>query len=351
MLDNEIINIISVSAKTPKVGGPNKVLINACKGFDRIGQKYVINKNPENYCYNWVHDSIAGLIKIAVFKIPAVIGPNIVVLPKDLPWFLPTLNKCIYIHPSTWCVNVWRVLKFKLCELRSWPVGIDWEHFTCERSFESEKNVMLYIKNQPTSLANIALKYIELKGFKAQIVRYGTYMEDEFKRVLQNSHFGIWIGTTESQGIALLEALASDLPLIVLNNTKVSNSSGTKLYRFPKEMDNLTATTIPYFDKSCGIIIDNIEDLGTAIEEMFNSIGKFTPQSYIRNNLSLEICTQKLLQLFQDLDINHLERNTGNIPRISRLYRGLWSYFIFLLYNLRRKVKAIINILIKVINT
>lgn len=344
MADNKVINILSNSARQSKVGGPNKVFVNVSKGFDRIGQRYVINQNPEDYIFNWAHDSVADLITIASRKIPAIVGPNLVVLPKDLPWFLPKLANCLYLHPSSWCVEVWEKYKFTGCKLKSWPVGIDWEKFSCRRSPMSCKNVMLYIKNQHISIEKEALWAIEKAGFNAQVIKYGRYTEDEFQQVLQCSQFGIWIGTTESQGIALLEALASDLPLIVLNNTNVSKSYGS-VYKFPKEMVDFPATSVPYFDNSCGIVIDKIDELGNAVEKMGVNYRNFTPQKYIRNNLSLEISAQKLVDLFGELNIEaeyQIKRNNSFISKLVPRFRG---YIILMLYYIRRKLKALINIL------
>ncbi len=61
-------------------------------------------------------------------------------------------------------------------------------------------------------------------GYKINLIEYGTYTEETYKYVLRRSFFGVWIGTTESQGIALQEALAANVPLIVLNSRNMSRS-------------------------------------------------------------------------------------------------------------------------------
>ena len=54
----QIINIISNCATSERVTGPDKVFINTCKGFELIGQPYVVNRNLSDYSWNWIHDSV-----------------------------------------------------------------------------------------------------------------------------------------------------------------------------------------------------------------------------------------------------------------------------------------------------
>ena len=43
------------------------------------------------------------------------------------------------------------------------------------------------------------------------------YPEEEYIKYLQESKYGIWLGAHESQGFALEEALAINVPLLVWN--------------------------------------------------------------------------------------------------------------------------------------
>ena len=125
----ETINIVSDSAALNLVSGPRKVLDNTCKGFDEIGQPYVINKSMSKYRWNWVHDSIRAILVAGFARIPIVAGPNIVVMPDDLPKIRVMLKNSIYLHPSEWVVRLWREAGFTECKLVAWPAGIDCDEF------------------------------------------------------------------------------------------------------------------------------------------------------------------------------------------------------------------------------
>lgn len=340
---NNTLNIISDSVGWKTYGGPGKVLVNTIKGLEKLNYPYVLNKDPGNFRLNWVHDSVRGLIEVARLKIPAIVGPNIAVLPSNLPAFRPSLSNCVYLHPSQWCVDLWRVLNFNECPLLPWPAGIDSELFKVNRGVECEKNVMIYFKRRDHALLDIAIAEAERLGYKSLLLKYGDYNEDQFRNVLSNSIFGIWIGISESQGIGLQEALSSGLPLIVCDVNSLFESSDKKDYSFPETLKKFKPTSAPYFDKRCGIIINDISELGSAISYISANLAGFNPEQYIKENLSLEKQAEELLSFFdilkqQDPEYFQLPKNESeSIPfRVS--LHGKMIYFLFLL---RRKARTL----------
>ena len=300
------INIISNSDPL-KPGGPAKVLANALLGLKRIGQTYAINQDPEEYDWNWIHDSVTALIYAAVKKKPAVVGPNLFVTPRDFPFFLPRLTNYLYLHPSNWTAELWKKYKFDQCELKVWPVGIDWEEFNYSAPVERNK-VLLYFKNREPELKEKAIRELKNQGFKINLIEYGSYDEETYKSVLRQSFFGVWIGTTESQGIALQEALAANVPLIVLNSRNILDHHRREKYDLPKILSEFQATSVPYFDGTCGIVLNDLSELPGAITELNNNYNRFAPREFIKKNLSLEQSAAQLVSFFEELDAINANR-------------------------------------------
>lgn len=291
------INIVSKSWLDPR-GGPGKVLINALKGLDNIGQEYVINQNIEHFRYNWIHDDQEVFIDAVVKNIPCVVGPNLFVMPSDLPWFLGSMDHLIYLHPAKWTVDAWANLGFSRCQLKSWPVGIDWEEFQVNRG-QNLNEVMLYFKKRPEHVMERVLNELKQFSFKINLVEYGKYDEKEFKNILASSSFGIWVGTTESQGIALQESLASGMPLVVLNNKSVLDNTSVNQRFVSKDLAKVVATSIPHFDDRCGIIIDNPDELAGAVRLLMKRFNEFRPSEFIKETLSLEKQALELVELIK----------------------------------------------------
>jgi len=317
-----IINIISTQVNRDRVTGPKKVLDNTLKGLDSIGVDYVFNKPINEYEYNWIHDDQKAIIEAGFIGKSVLIGPNTAVLPNDLPLCRKKLSKgSIYIHPSKWSADVWNFLDYKEISLDYWPAGIALDEFQAVNRNNKSK-VLLYFKERDLELLNKSKQILENLDLEYILIHYGFYKEKEYKQALQECKFGIWIGRQESQGIGLQEALATDLPLIVLDaislfDTVPTDSKNYFAYEFPKEIKHIKTSTAPYFDDRCGIKIENIEDLEESIQFMLKNIDNYNPREYIEENLTLEKSAKRLVSYFEKMDIK--DKESYNYQKISKV--------------------------------
>ena len=322
------INIISTQLNRAKITGPKKVLDNTLKGLDKIGVKYLFNQPISEYKYNWIHDDGKAIIEAGFVGKPVIVGPNTAVLPKDLPKLRKRLPKgSIYLHPSPWCVEVWEALGFDECRLDFWPVGIDLDEFEKVNRSSKEK-ILLYFKQRDKNLLKYTEKLLKSKNLDYELICYGFYKEEDYKKALKQSRFGIWIGCSESQGIGLQEALSTNLPLIVLDAKSIFDTVATKsknyfAYEFPKSLASVRSTTVPYFDERCGIKIEKIDELEDAIDKMQANFSNYRPREFIEENLSLEISAKKLVSFFDKMKIE--DKKSYNYKKISQFlfYTGL----------------------------
>jgi len=307
-IQKPVINIISHSIESNQVTGPRKVVENVCKGFEIIGQPYVLNRGITAYSWNWIHDSVEALLEIAVLGKPAVIGPNIAILPRDLPSCRPRLKDCIYLHPSQWAVDLWLQLGFTECKLLPWPAGIDLASFNITRKSVKSDHVMVYFKEREPTLLDRVLEVLEESNLIPRLIVYGEYDEEQYKRALSECSFGIWLGSQESQGIALQEALSADLPLVVIDAKSLFDTYALSTYKFPAVLKSFRTTSAPYFDARCGVIIADIEDLSRALYEIKDKLNSFSPREFVEEELSLEVSAKKLMAIFSYLKIDAVEK-------------------------------------------
>ncbi len=343
----EPLNIVSESFKVGKVGGPNKVITNTISGLNKIGYPFEINKDIRHFKYNWIHDSIEGLIEVGINKTPALIGPNIVVLPSDLPSLRPSLVNCIYLSPSQWCIDLWNICGFSECPIQLWPAGINIEDFNLKREVSDRSDVMIYFKRRDPLLLKQAVSIVNKMGLNPKVIKYGEYTETKYKETLSNSKFGIWIGLSESQGIGLLEALASGLPMIVCNVNSLFESPSKNDQIFPEKLRSFKPSCSPYFDNRCGIIINDISELKDTIYEISSNLSHYNPREYVVENLSIEKQARELLSFFDILKQSHpgyfskpAFKSKGGDFRIS--LRGSLINKIFLIM---RKTKTVFRII------
>ena len=322
------INVISTQIDRDITTGPKKVLSNTIKGFDKIDIKYVFNRPIGEYKYNWIHDDQKAIIEAGFIGKPVLVGPNTAVLPRDLPKLRKKLpNGSIYLHPSPWCVEVWRYLGFDEVSLEYWATGIDTDEFgKVDRANKSK--ILIYFKQRDLKLLEQTREILNSLGLEYTVIHYGYYKESEYKKALEECRFGIWIGCSESQGIGLQEALSTNLPLIVFDaksifDTVAVDSKNYFAYKFPKTLKQIKATSAPYFDERCGVKIYEMKKLKEAILHMNENIDKFNPRKYIEENLSLEKSAKRLVSFFDKMDIKDIK--SSNYQNISKylFYIGL----------------------------
>lgn len=280
-------------------GGPFKVFQNTCKGLDLLGCSYVINMDPRGFEWNWVHDSYAGLYEIALRRIPAVLGPNIIVLPKDFPVIRPRLDHCIYLHPCQWLVDLWKMVGYNESEIAAWPSAIDIDEYDFANAKE-KRHVMVYFKERDPTLIFRLQDILAKIDIIPEFVHYGYYTQAQYKNVLSRCSFGIWIGRHETQGYALLEALAARVPLIVLDAKKITEAIPAR-YPFPAYCQKIESTSAPYFDDSCGVKIDSLDEIEEVVRRMMVEFSNYNPRQYVIKNFTYEKCAQNLLNFFERL--------------------------------------------------
>jgi glycosyltransferase involved in cell wall biosynthesis len=298
-----MLNIISLSILSNRVSGPKKVVENLIKGLEKLHYPYVINKRLDSCKRLWIHDDTDAL-REAVFlpaDIKVVVGPNLgrYILPRHIPDEID-LSRMVYLLPSKWTKEFWLDFGFKRCPIEVWPVGIDIDEFNFLP--KEKKYVLLYLKQRSLDELRIVEEVLKRKNIIYRILRYPEYKERDYKEMLSETRYAVWLGRQESQGIALQEALAANVPVLVCDVSYVGHwvASKREMGIFNKEENEYRNTTsAPYFDNSCGIKIKDLNCLSEAVDYMERNWQGFSPRDYILKNFNLEKQARELLTIYE----------------------------------------------------
>lgn len=290
------------------------------KGLDKIGYPYVVNKRLDACKRLWIHDDRVALNKIAGLptEIKVIVGPNLYDFPRDIPDDVD-ISRAIYIHPSEAAKEFWEHSGFKKCPLDAWPTGIDTNDFYPDG--QKKELVLVYFKQRLDSELKSAEDLLKEKKIKYEALVCYSYQENEYKRLLQKAKYIFWIGRGETQGIALEEALATDVPILIWDVSSLKQC--TVNIRFTdRELKYLDATSssAPYFSGECGLKVKDFSELGRAVDFMEQNWQNLHPRKYILENLSLEKQAKDMVMLYE----KHfgLEYEDGFREKILR--RGNW---------------------------
>jgi len=313
----------------PRVNrGPEKVLKNTIKGLELNNIKYTVGRHIDTSAINWIQDSPLGLIEAGFYKQPVIVGPNVAVLPANLPKFRFKLNKnSVFLFPSLWPLQHWNKMGFSEGKMQIWASGVDIDVFyKLPRSDQKQKKILVYFKNRDKKTLNIVLSILKEKKFDCVVLEYGNYTEDIYLKILAECFFAVWISGSESQGYAMLEAMASGLPIIVCDIIKISDNVSTtnnvSKTNFPSILDTIKVSASPYFSKQCGYILTDIKYLSEAIDRLLDEYQTLDPSEFVSNNFDLKKCANNLMNIAQSIKINsdiNFEKIKPNVSQILQL--------------------------------
>lgn len=290
-----VTNLVSTIPRRGAIGGSAKVFFNLVMGLDAINSRYIVNRQLRAAPRLWIHNDVYALPGLRRTSAKTVLGPNLFELPQDIPRGVP-LRGTTYVLPSQWKVELWLHEGYDASPLIAWPVGIDTATFR-PPPVRTRDRVLVYFKQRSLGEIRLVEETLSRKRIRYGVLSYGRYSEAEYLRSLQDVSFVIWVGGHESQGIAMQEALACDVPVLVWDATSLGQA--TAGYRFAKRLWDFPVTSAPYFDDSCGMKIYSSDDLSPAIDEMSHRLGDFRPRSFVVTNLSLASQARSFLSLWE----------------------------------------------------
>ena len=199
-----------------------------------------------------------------------LIGPNI-----DLKSIENNriLGKCFYstvLIPSKWTediFNSWEPSSHLRTSL--WPAGVDEEFWKPKRG--KRKYYLVYKKGNidPDFERDVATILSQSSQIKTLV--YGRHSRRQYRKKLKSAKAVIWLGTTETQGLALCEAWAMDTPTFVLErNLREILGSTWK------------SSSAPYLTPKTGSFFSSIHELRSLLEAKNQPI--YSPREWVLEN-------------------------------------------------------------------
>jgi glycosyltransferase involved in cell wall biosynthesis len=229
-------------------------------------------------------------------NIKFIFGPHFSVLPDIKVMFIKN-NNAVYIQPSEWSKNIWK--SFYLCNnlnLQVLPFGVDTDKFKNDKELKDRDKVFIYYKYRDPNELEYLEKFLKYKNINYEIFSYDKkYDEEKYLSFLKDAKYGIWLGCHESQGFALEEALSCNVPLLIWD-VKTMNQE------YNSDYDKYVATCIPYWNELCGEYFYEKENLEETFNTFIDKLYNYNPRKYILDNLTYEICENKLIELINNIN-------------------------------------------------
>lgn len=176
-------------------------------------------------------------------------------------------------------------------KLHVWFAGVDTEFWNGVVT-PQKKRVLVYAKTNP-GIVNQAVRAMQQLGLDVHVLKYGYYSKEEFREQLSLCDFSVFVSEKETQGIALAEAWAMNVPTLCWDNFS-SKMADTLL---------IPTSSCPYLTKQTGARWRTIDELRNLIYLYDRSF--FSPRMWVLDNMSDKVSAIKLLELFNVLSKNN----------------------------------------------
>ena len=165
-----------------------------------------------------------------------------------------------------------------------------------------KRRFFVYYKHVHSSRLRTVMEFLSSRQFfhcEYRVFTYGQYNEEDYLNYIREAEFGVWIGSHESQGFALEEALSCGCPLFVydVKSLKDECMNDTR-YPWGHLQGDFSATSASYFDDTCGVIVKEAEDIPTCFETFYNRRFSYRPREYVLNHLTATHFYEKIQSLF-----------------------------------------------------
>lgn len=288
-------------------GGQERVFLNLRAGLDRLGVQYRVND------YRWAREHphrlacIIGkpwvLDKVA-WRNPILFGAAIHSHPLADPTLLERLPVRKVLVPGPWMQRMCEPYWGNTVEV--WPVGIDTMRWQPAPHIAKEVDVLLYDKvrwehdQYESDLIGPIRDSLTSRGLTLAEIRYGYYREEEFHALLARSRSMVFLCEHETQGIAYQQALSAGVPILAWDR----GGPWRDPEYFPNRVVFGPVTSVPYWDERCGLRFEGIEGFPNAWSAFWEAClsGALQPRDYVIENLTLEICAQRYLDLALGLE-------------------------------------------------
>lgn len=261
--------------------GPDAVRESLLRGLNELNIPYLYNPDDINGVtlvlsgVEALKDAIEAKRAGRVTKL--IVGPNVTIHPDDHDGLLrnPHIDKVLV--PSKWAADFWiheaPELNHKIIV---WPAGV-------AKAPASRRNgpPIIYDKIGDKELL-AEIKKIVPKG--TIVFEYGSFSKSRYLKALAMAPYLIYLSESESQGLALQESWAHDVP------TLVNNSHGWRRGEFSWQSEKINA---PYLTEESGMVFNAVDELPSLIEKT----SVLHPKIYCDRELSDAVTTKKLLSL------------------------------------------------------
>lgn len=225
----------------------------------------------------------AGKIKLLVA------GPNLMTLPSEYGRILLSPEIDLVLVNSEWTRVAYSEQEPSLADhIDIWYAGVDESNWIPKKHNDlNQNNVLVYWKTESESFCTEIESVLRCGGYSPIRLRYGYHSHEEYKKLLQEVRFAVFISCSESQGIALAEAWAMDVPTI--NWDPEALEAHGRVYS--------QCSSCPYLSPATGLRWKTMDQFREILKNL--NLNQFSPRAWVLQHMTDEISVRLLMDMIE----------------------------------------------------
>lgn len=277
--------------------GPRAVQQSLFLGLKELGQDFSVNRqifSPVKFAgiladakiLKW---AIGQKQKGLIDKIIA--GPNLVVGPEDSEGIVKNPLVDIFLVPCPWVKDFYISTAPEMeKKIRVWPAGVAVPEL---QSNNKIYDFLIYNKIKNNPLCREIQTFLQAGNFKYKVLNYGQFKQQDYFDLLEKTKFEIYLSDSESQGLAMFEAWARNIPVLAWERG---------LWQTDKySWQGFTAS--PYTESENGNRFKDFEEFKKVLPLFVSAT--YHPREFVLKNFSNRICAQKYLDIVKQLGVSY----------------------------------------------
>jgi hypothetical protein len=244
-----------------------------------------------------------SVLRAADVPNPRLFGPGDYGYPDAAALVARDPRNRILTQPSEWPVEFYR----SACgdKVRAMFVGIDTQLWPDLSRQHKDRDFIIYDKirwdhgivrgGDTPAIVAATTRLLDQLGLSYVVLRYGAHHLGQFRAALSRARGMIFLCEHETQGIAYQEAMASNVPVLALDEGVLADPEQR---RFASPA--LRVSSVPYFDATCGetFVPDQIE---SALMRFMRKLPEYKPREFVLEYLSMRKAAENYLELYASL--------------------------------------------------
>lgn len=271
----------AVRTVTQRYSGPDAVRDSLTRGLSMLTIPYRVDTRPQTDDTLLVLSGVSALKHAIRLRADGTIkkliaGPNVVMHPSDAKRIMCNDAIDLILVPSSWVQEFWKHEAPELAsKLHVWPAGTAIAPASTRTGLP-----IIYDKLGDATLLEKARDAVG----EHRYFTYGTFIRSAYLTALSDAPYLVYLAHSESQGLALQEAWAHDVPTFVNHSTHWEHGGCSW------EAQNINC---PYLTPELGAVFENSEELRI----MISSAHAVHPKEYCDMYLSDKASAEALLKL------------------------------------------------------